>query len=46
MAPEVLKKKIHDYKVDLWSLGILLFVMLFGRFPFSDDRGEIVREIH
>jgi serine/threonine protein kinase len=29
MAPEILEKKIHDYKADLWSLGVVLFVMLF-----------------
>lgn len=37
MAPEVLESKIHDYKADLWSLGVILFIMLFKYFPFSDD---------
>jgi serine/threonine protein kinase len=33
MAPEVKAKGAHDNRVDLWSLGILLSVLLGGRFP-------------
>lgn len=31
LAPEVLLGWAHDFSVDCWSLGILLYVMLFGR---------------
>jgi len=33
MAPEVWAKGIHDFKADLWSLGVLCHVLLDGRFP-------------
>ena len=36
MAPEIVKK--HDYSgfaSDIWALGIVLYVMLTGRFPFK-----------
>ncbi|CAI5736698.1 unnamed protein product [Peronospora destructor] len=34
MAPEMLQHKRYDQRVDLWSFGILLYEMLFGRTPF------------
>ena len=37
VAPEVLLKLGYDgYKADVWSLGICLFAMLTGFFPFTE----------
>jgi MAP/microtubule affinity-regulating kinase len=36
MAPEITRKLEYDGKqVDMWALGVLLFVMLTGSFPFK-----------
>lgn len=35
MAPEIFKKQIYDNKVDVWAVGVMLFRMLFGDFPFK-----------
>lgn len=37
IAPELLKREHHDHTVDLYSLGILLYRIVYGRFPFSAD---------
>mmetsp|Transcript_63216 Transcript_63216/g.150760 ORF Transcript_63216/g.150760 Transcript_63216/m.150760 type:complete len:628 (-) Transcript_63216:285-2168(-) len=37
LAPEVLKSEPHDFAVDLWALGVLLFEMLVARAPFTSD---------
>ena len=33
-APEVLEGKQYNYKCDLWSIGIILYRLIFGRSPF------------
>lgn len=38
MAPEIVKKQEYYGKPsDVWALGILLFAMLFGKFPFKGN---------
>ena len=35
MAPEMIKGKAHDERLDIWCLGVLLFEMLHGHAPFG-----------
>ena len=45
MAPEVLMGK-YDSKVDIWSLGVLLYVFMSGYLPFQgDNRNEVFNKI-
>ncbi|KIK68706.1 hypothetical protein GYMLUDRAFT_190024 [Collybiopsis luxurians FD-317 M1] len=45
VAPEVLLNEGHGKKVDLWSVGIITYVLLCGYSPFrSDDVKTLVRE--
>jgi serine/threonine protein kinase len=34
IAPEMLLKKGHDTRVDIWSIGVLMFELLSGYSPF------------
>ena len=43
MAPEIIGRGAHSYPCDLWSLGITLYVMLSGNYPF--DFNNIEHEI-
>ena len=37
IAPELLKKEEHDHRVDLYSLGMMLYRIIYDRFPFNSS---------
>lgn len=43
MAPEQLRQTAGDYRVDMYSFGVLLFEMVAGRRPFVGDLPDLVR---
>ena len=40
MSPEIVLKRQHNNKVDIWCLGILLYEMLHGCPPFEAENFE------
>ena len=44
MAPEILKGENYNIKADIWSIGVVLFEMLFGYCPFSDKTIQLLIE--
>lgn len=43
MAPEIYRNKNYDDKVDIWSLGILLYELLHGYSPF---KGKAMKDVY
>eukprot|EP00592_Proboscia_alata_P000261 CAMPEP_0194373432 /NCGR_PEP_ID=MMETSP0174-20130528/21867_1 /TAXON_ID=216777 /ORGANISM="Proboscia alata, Strain PI-D3" /LENGTH=942 /DNA_ID=CAMNT_0039152497 /DNA_START=230 /DNA_END=3058 /DNA_ORIENTATION=- len=35
VAPEIIQKKLYDQAADMWSAGILIYLLLFGSVPFT-----------
>lgn len=44
IAPEVLRNK-YTLSADLWSVGIVAYLLLAGRLPFSGEEGEEVSDL-
>ena len=48
-APEILLNKEYNVKVDVWSVGVIAFYLLFGILPFTvhgkDSNDEIAMKI-
>ena len=41
IAPEMLDRK-YSYPADMWSAGVLVYLMLYGRYPFDGETDELI----
>ena len=46
IAPELLKKDNYDGRVDLYSLGIILYRIIYKKFPFATDNELQIYKAH
>jgi len=46
MAPEIIQEQPYNHKVDIWSIGVITYILLSGRPPFKGrSKNEIFRSI-
>lgn len=43
-APEVLLGENHDKSVDMWSLGVVTYLLVSGTLPFDDDDEDSIMD--
>ena len=44
IAPEVIEKKGYNHKCDIWSFGIMLHSLKYGKVPFTGENNEEIVE--
>ena len=42
MAPEILKGKKYSYSCDYWSVGVLIYYLFYGEYPFGNNTSQPV----
>lgn len=40
----MLQRQSYDKSIDIWALGVIVFVLLCGCLPFDDDSSRIANE--
>lgn len=46
MAPEIFNERKYDEKADIWSLGIIMYILLTGKAPFfGNDDERLISQI-
>ena len=45
IAPEILAQQLYSKPVDMWSFGVILYILLVGQFPFEDDSQVLCEEL-
>jgi serine/threonine protein kinase len=38
VAPELKQKRVYNNSIDMWSMGVIIYVSLSGTFPFEEDK--------
>ena len=43
MAPEMVEsKKGYSFEVDVWAIGVIMYMMLIGKPPFQSESKKVL----
>ena len=45
MAVEILKREPYSEKCDIWSIGIIIYQMIYGETPFNHKKGAHIGDL-
>ncbi len=43
-APEIILERPYNSKVDIWSVGVTLYFLLYGHIPFNQNNSNILKD--
>ena len=43
-APEIILERPYNFKVDIWSVGVTLYFLLYGNIPFNQNNSTKLKE--
>lgn len=47
LPPEMLSSKPYDFKIDIWTLGVICYCLLYGKHPFiQENMAHTIDTIH
>ena len=47
MSPQIVDDTRYTYKTDIWSLGVMYYELLTGKFPFNGEKmSELEKNLH
>jgi len=44
MAPELCGRRQYDERVDVWSLGVITYIMMTGEPPFIGENENVTKK--
>lgn len=45
MAPELIRRQPYGKPVDMWAIGVLLYILLSGQLPFNGTKDRLFQRI-
>jgi serine/threonine protein kinase len=46
LSPEMITGDSHDEKIDIWTLGVIMYELIHGYPPFSNSKNSLNKSKH